>query len=31
MVLKKFVDYGIAVKATAPLDELAKDATATAF
>jgi predicted nucleotidyltransferase component of viral defense system len=34
MVLKKFADYGtlaIAVKANARLDELAKDATATAF
>jgi predicted nucleotidyltransferase component of viral defense system len=34
MVLKKFVDYGttdIAVRAIARLDELAKDATATAF
>jgi predicted nucleotidyltransferase component of viral defense system len=34
MVLKKFIDYGtsdIAAKATARLDELAKDATATAF
>jgi predicted nucleotidyltransferase component of viral defense system len=34
MVLKKFVDYGtpdIAAKANARLDELAKDATATAF
>ena len=34
MVLKKFVDYGttdIAAKATARLDELARDATATAF
>jgi predicted nucleotidyltransferase component of viral defense system len=34
MVLKKFADYGtldIAVKAAARLDELAKDATATAF
>jgi predicted nucleotidyltransferase component of viral defense system len=34
MVLKKFVDYGttdIAAKATARLDELAKNATATAF
>jgi len=34
MVLKKFADYGtpdIAVKATARLEELAKDATATAF
>ena len=34
MVLKKFADYGtldIAAKANARLDELAKDATATAF
>jgi hypothetical protein len=34
MVLRKFADYGtlaIAVKANARLDELAKDATATAF
>lgn len=34
MVLKKFADYGttdIAAKATARLDELAKDATARAF
>ena len=34
MVLKKFADYGtldVAVKANARLDELAKDATATAF